>query len=142
MADGDNPEKRQRGGRQKMRDARVGVEAGVSRPYIVRGIPTYDILSDESLSKIEATADRILAEIGIELRDDVEAMQLYKAAGAEVTETTQNIWRIKFPPTMLRDIPNPIASGVRATDRTRSTKSASPSDSASRAPVTPVSETR
>jgi trimethylamine--corrinoid protein Co-methyltransferase len=86
MADGDLPEgKRQRGGRQKMRDARVGVEAGVHRPYIVRGIPTYDILSEESLVAIETTTDRILAEIGIELRDDVEAMQLYKRAGAEVT---------------------------------------------------------
>jgi len=103
MADGDLPEpKRQRGGRQKMRDARVGVEAGIHRPYIVRGIPTYDILSDESLTKIEGTADRILAEIGIELRDDVPAMQLYKAAGAEVTTQTEGIWRVKFPPGMLR----------------------------------------
>jgi trimethylamine---corrinoid protein Co-methyltransferase len=87
-----------------MRDARVGVEAGVHRPYIVRGIPTYDILSDESLTKIEATADRILAEIGIELRDDVEAMRLYKTGGADITETTQNIWRVKFPPGMLREV--------------------------------------
>ena len=105
MADGDLPEpKRQRGGRQKLRDARVGVEAGVHRPYITRGIPTYDILSEESLVAIEKTADRILAEIGIELRDDAPTMQLYKAAGAEVTPQTEGVWRVKFPPGMLRDI--------------------------------------
>ena len=105
MADGNSVEpKRQRGGRQKMRDARVGVEAGVHRPYIVRNIPTYDILSEESLVRIEQTADRILAEIGIELRDDHEAMRLYKDAGAEVTTQTEGIWRVKFEPGMLREI--------------------------------------
>lgn len=105
MADGDLPEpKRQRGGRQKMRDARVGVEIGVHRPYIVRGIPTYDILSEESLVAIERTADRILAEIGIELREDAVAMQLYKSAGAQVTETAPQIWRLKFEPGMLREV--------------------------------------
>src|SRR5690606_602817 len=105
MADGDLPEsKRQRGGRQQRRDARVGVEAGVHRPYIVRGIPTYDILSEENLIAIETTADRILAEIGIELREDIEAMQLYRQAGAQVTETAPQIWRLKFEPGMLREI--------------------------------------
>jgi trimethylamine--corrinoid protein Co-methyltransferase len=64
-----------------MRDARVGVEAGVHRPYIVRGIPTYDILSEESLVAIEATADRILAEIGIELRDDTRRCSFTRPPG-------------------------------------------------------------
>lgn len=93
-----------RGGRAQRRDSRGGGDAGLHRPYILRGIPTYDILSDESLTRIEATADRILAEIGIELRDDAEAMRLYKAAGAEVTQTAPEVWRVKFPPAMLREI--------------------------------------
>jgi trimethylamine--corrinoid protein Co-methyltransferase len=76
----------------------------LGRPYIVRGIPTYDILSDESLSAIEATADRILAEIGIELREDSEAMLLYKNAGANITEMTTGVWRVKFEPGMVREI--------------------------------------
>ena len=105
MADGDIPDgKRQRGGRQQRRDARVGVEPGVHRPYIIRGIPTYDILSEDSLQAIERTADRLLAEIGIELREDAEAMRLYKAAGAEVSETAQDVWRVKFEPGMLREV--------------------------------------
>ena len=106
MADGEftgQEPKRSRGGRNQRREARAGEQA-VHRPYIVRGIPTYDILSDESLTRIEATADRILAEIGIELRDDAEAMRLYKAAGAEVTDVSAEVWRVKFPPGMLREI--------------------------------------
>ena len=105
MADGELHEtKRQRGGRNQRREARLSGDQGVRRPYIVRGIPTYDILSDESLTAIEATADRILAEIGIELREDAEAMRLYKQAGADVTEQTDGIWRIRFEPGMLREI--------------------------------------
>ena len=105
MADGEQQDtRRQRGGRSQRREARVGVEQGTHRPYIQRGIPTYDILSDESLTAIEATADRILAEIGIELREDAEAMRLYRQAGAEVTEQTEGIWRIRFEPGMLREV--------------------------------------
>ena len=105
MADGEQQDaRRQRGGRSQRREARVGVEQGTHRPYIQRGIPTYDILSDESLTAIEATADRLLAEIGIELREDAEAMRLYRQAGAKVTEQTEGIWRIRFEPGMLREV--------------------------------------
>lgn len=104
MPDGQQQIKRQRGGRAGRRDSRQSGTQGVHRPYIVRGIPTYDILSDESLTAIEATADRILAEIGIELREDAESMRLYKQAGADVTEQTAGVWRIRFEPGMLREI--------------------------------------
>ncbi|GAB1365119.1 trimethylamine methyltransferase family protein [Rhodobacter sp.] len=106
MPDGDIAQdaKRQRGGRNQRRETRLGGSQGVKRPYIVRNIPTYDILSDESLAKIEATADRILAEIGIELRDDAEAMQLYRKAGAEVRDISDGVWRLTFEPGMLREI--------------------------------------
>ena len=106
MADGNSAgeePRRQRSGRNQRREERSRT-AAVHRPYIVRGIPTYDILSEESLIRIEQTADRILAEIGIELRDDHEAMRLYKAAGAEVTAQANDVWRVKFPPGMLREI--------------------------------------
>lgn len=106
MPDGDiasQDTRRQRGGRNQRREAR-SQGAAVHRPYIVRNIPTYDILSDESLARIEATAERILAEIGIELREDAEAMRLYREAGAEVTEQSADVWRLKFEPGMLREI--------------------------------------
>ena len=96
--------KRKRAGRSHRREMRLAGAHALGRPYIVRGIPTYDILSDESLSAIEATADRILAEIGIELREDSEAMLLYKNAGANITEMTTGVWRVKFEPGMVREI--------------------------------------
>ena len=85
-----------------------GVMAGPA--YITRNIPTSDILGEEQLLKIEQTADRILAEIGIEFRDDPTTLELWKRAGADVQGVL-----VKFPPGMLRSTfaRNPSAvSGV------------------------------
>ncbi|SIT84388.1 trimethylamine methyltransferase family protein [Pontibaca methylaminivorans] len=73
-------------------------------PFITRKIPTYDLLNDEALARIEQAADRILAEIGIELREDAEAMRLYREAGATVTPVSDAAWNIRFEPGMLREI--------------------------------------
>ena len=74
-----------------------GVRAGPA--YITRNIPTYDVLGEEALLKIETTADRILAEIGIEFRDDPASLEHWKRAGADVQGVL-----VKFPPGMLREI--------------------------------------
>jgi len=88
------------GGREARRRERTSKgQAGPGRPYITRNIPTYDIMGEESLQRIEATADRILAEVGIDFRDDHEAIRLWKAAGAEVDGL-----RVRFPPGLLREI--------------------------------------
>ncbi|MCC5959113.1 MAG: trimethylamine methyltransferase family protein [Rhodobacteraceae bacterium] len=86
------------------RSATPGQNLHLRTPYITRRIPTYDLLNDEALCRIEGTADRILAEIGIELRDDPVAMQLYRAAGAQVTHVTGETWRIRFEPGLLREV--------------------------------------
>jgi trimethylamine---corrinoid protein Co-methyltransferase len=73
-------------------------------PYIHRNIPTYDILGEESLVAIERLADRILAEIGIEFRDDPPAIEHFRAAGANVENTSETSARIRCEPGMLRSI--------------------------------------
>ncbi len=83
------------GRRQKRSIARVA--SGV--PYIIRSLPPHDILAEESLVRIEDTADTILAEIGIEFRDDPEALALWKNAGAEVEGV-----RVRFPKGLVREI--------------------------------------
>jgi trimethylamine---corrinoid protein Co-methyltransferase len=88
-----------RSGRQARQAQRAQRGGGMGRPYILRNIPTYDVLSEENLLKIEATADRILAEVGIEFRDDEIALNHWKQAGAEVDGLL-----VKFPPGMLREI--------------------------------------
>ncbi len=63
-------EVRVRSGRQARQAERAHKGQGHGRPYIVRNIPTYDVLSEENLVKIEAAADRVLARDRIEFRDD------------------------------------------------------------------------
>ena len=96
VAEAPAAETRTRRERGKRRDPSAK-PAGV--PYIVRNIPPYDILGEESLVRIEATADRILAEIGIEFRDDPVALAHWKRAGARVDGLL-----VKFEPGMLREI--------------------------------------
>ena len=73
-------------------------------PYITRGIPTFDLLSEEGLDRIEQAVDKILAEIGIEFRDDPETVRLFREAGGEVTDLGDGRTNIKFAPGLLRDI--------------------------------------
>ena len=86
-------ERRTRGNRRVQGAKPVGV------PYIVRNIPTYDILSEDNLVRIEQTADRILAEVGIEFRDDPDALALWRKAGAKVDGL-----KVTFEPGMLREV--------------------------------------
>ncbi len=70
---------RTRSGRDARRKDRAAGRTGLHRPYITRNIPTYDILSEENLVRIEAAADRILAEVGIEFRDDPVVLDHWRA---------------------------------------------------------------
>jgi trimethylamine--corrinoid protein Co-methyltransferase len=91
-----------RGLRVERRSGAAGQNTHLAVPYITRRIPTYDLLDDESLTRIEATAERILAEIGIEFRDDPETMRLFRDAGGEVREISANVWNIRFEPGLIR----------------------------------------
>ncbi|WP_424927327.1 trimethylamine methyltransferase family protein [Amaricoccus tamworthensis] len=87
-----------------IRSAAPGENPHLRVPYITRKIPTYDLLGEDALERIEHTADRILAEIGIEIRGDAEAVRLYREAGAEVTPQGGEADRVRFEPGMLREI--------------------------------------
>jgi trimethylamine---corrinoid protein Co-methyltransferase len=92
-------EHRIRSGRQARQAERANKGGGVGRPYIQRNIPTYDILGEEGLLRIEAAADRILAETGIEFRDDPVALDHWRRAGAKVDGLL-----VKFEPGLLREV--------------------------------------
>ena len=81
---------RRSGGRARRRDARVRAPI-VHRPTLVREIPVYELLNAEGVSLLDETAMTILEEIGIEFVDD-EALDLWKAAGADVHGT-----RVRIP---------------------------------------------
>lgn len=88
-----------RSGRAARQAERSGKGARVGRPYISRNIPTYDVLSEENLIRIEAAADRILAETGMEFRDDPVVLEHWRRAGAQVSGTL-----VRFEPGMLREV--------------------------------------
>ncbi len=94
---------RRRGGGTK-RSAASGDNPHLVVPFIRRGIPTYDILEEPALDRIEATSERILAEIGMEFREDPETVDLFRAAGGKVTERGPDVWNIRFEPGLIRDI--------------------------------------
>ena len=75
---------------------RVKTEAAA---YIERKVPTYEVAPVETLELIENNADLILEEIGIEFRDDAEAIDIWKQAGASVEGE-----RVRFERGMLREI--------------------------------------
>ena len=67
--------------------------------YITRAIPPYDIMGEENLQRVERAADRIMAETGIDIRDDDEALALFRKAGARIDGM-----RVRFEPGHLREI--------------------------------------
>ena len=102
MADQDNPgersTRRSGGGREARRAARE-TKAIRQLPFINRNVPPYTVLNEEALVQIEENADTILQEIGVEFRDDPEAIQLWKDAGADVDGE-----RVRMPKGMAREL--------------------------------------
>jgi trimethylamine--corrinoid protein Co-methyltransferase len=90
---------RSRQGRAARQAARGSGSRQVGPAFLTREVPTYDLLSPDGLDTVEAHADRILAEIGIEIRDDEEALSLFRAAGA----TVQGV-NVKFEPGLVRSL--------------------------------------
>ncbi len=100
--DADEGGRRGRGagrGAAARRASRSGGGPGPSLPYITRKIREYEVLDEEALSVIEANADTVLEEIGIEFRDDAEALALWKEAGADVRGQ-----RVHFPKGLCREL--------------------------------------
>jgi len=58
--------------------------AAPAAPAFIRRIPSYELLDEEALVRIETQAEWILREIGIEFRGDEEALALFRDAGASV----------------------------------------------------------
>lgn len=82
-----------RGGRAGRAERTAASGMARSPAIITRKIPTYELLGEDALNRIEAHADWILAEVGIEFRGDPEALTLFRRAGADVTGE-----RVRFEP--------------------------------------------
>jgi len=83
---------RKRGGGRAARQASLNTPETQSVPYITRKVPVYEVLDEEGLALIEANAETILQEVGVEFRGDAEALELWKDAGADI-----NGERVRIP---------------------------------------------
>jgi len=87
-----------RRGREARRSARA--QRGVaSIPYITRAIPTTEMVSEEGLAIIERNAETLLQEVGIAFRDYPQALERFKAVGADVKGE-----RVRFPRGLARQL--------------------------------------
>ncbi len=96
-----------RTGGRRGRAAANASELAPREPYIKRNIPPYSVLGDADLAILEANADTILEEIGIDIKDDPEAIALFVAAGARADGD-----RVRFPRGMCREIVQRSAPGI------------------------------
>ena len=91
--------RRSRGGGREARQTLRRSAAVQHLKFIERKIPIFEVLSEEGLSLIEQNAETLLEEIGIEFRDDPEALQIWKDAGADVDGE-----RVRIPRGMARKL--------------------------------------
>jgi len=68
-------------------------------PYITRRVPVFQSVDDETLELVEHNAETVLEEIGIEFRDDAEALAMWRDAGADVDGE-----RVRFPRGLCRKL--------------------------------------
>ncbi|MBK5946135.1 trimethylamine methyltransferase [Rhodobacter veldkampii DSM 11550] len=103
------------GGGAARRAERTAVRSEFTR-YIERNIPNLDILTEEGLAIIEANADTVLEEIGVNFPDNPAALALWRAAGADVRGD-----RVRLPRGLARSLcataPATITQHARNPDR-------------------------
>ena len=76
--------RRVRGGGGSARRAERTAVSFETAKFIQRNIPNFEILNDEALAIIEWNADTVLEEIGVNFIENPAALDLWRAAGADV----------------------------------------------------------
>ena len=91
--------RRARGGGGAARRAERTAVSVETAKYIQRNIPNLEILNDEALEIIEANAETVLQEIGVNFVENPYALELWKAAGADVQGE-----RVRIPKGLARQL--------------------------------------
>jgi trimethylamine--corrinoid protein Co-methyltransferase len=61
-----------------------GTSSAPASPFVQRRLPYLDVMDEEACVQIEDQADWLLQEICVEFRQDEEALQIWRDAGADV----------------------------------------------------------
>jgi trimethylamine--corrinoid protein Co-methyltransferase len=84
MSDAATAKRRGRGGGGAARRAERSAVRIETAKYIERNIPNLEILNEEALQIIEANAEIVLEEIGVNFVENPAALERWRAAGADV----------------------------------------------------------
>src|SRR6476659_10315112 len=68
-------------------------------PYLTRSLQPVEVISTEGLEQIEENADTLLEQVGIEIVNFPEAVEIFRSAGADIEGQ-----RVRFPRGMCRSI--------------------------------------
>ena len=110
------PRRRARGGGGAARRAERTAVSVETAKYIERNVPNFEVLSEEALDIIEANAETVLAEIGVNFVDNPAALDRWREAGAEVDGE-----RVRIPRGLARELcktaPSKITQHARNPER-------------------------
>ena len=110
-----SPRRARGGGGAARRAERTAVSVETAK-YIQRNIPNYEVLTEESLQVIEANAETVLAEIGVNFVDNPAALDLWRDAGADIDGE-----RVRIPRGLARKLcataPSEFTQHARNPDR-------------------------
>ncbi|WP_306045264.1 trimethylamine methyltransferase family protein [Nioella sp. MMSF_3534] len=84
MSDAATARRRGRGGGGAARRAERSAVSIETAKYIERNIPNFEVLTEEALEIIEANAETVLEEIGVNFVENPAALERWREAGAEV----------------------------------------------------------
>ncbi|KIN65160.1 Trimethylamine methyltransferase [Sulfitobacter noctilucicola] len=76
--------RRGRGGGGAARRAERSAVSFETAKFIERNIPNFEVLTEEALEIIEHNADMILEEVGVNFLNNPAALELWRAAGADI----------------------------------------------------------
>ncbi|SFR48424.1 trimethylamine methyltransferase family protein [Litoreibacter janthinus] len=107
MSDTAAPRRRARGGGGAARRAERTAVSVETAKYIERNIPNFEVLTEEALQIIEANAETVLAEIGVNFVDNPYALDLWREAGAEVDGE-----RVRIPRGLARELCKTAPSSI------------------------------
>ena len=110
------PRRRTRGGGGAARRAERTAVSVETAKYIERNIPNFEVLNEEALQIIEANAESVLAEIGVNFVDNPAALDRWREAGADVDGE-----RVRIPRGLARKLcataPSTITQHARNPER-------------------------
>ena len=81
-----------RRGREARQAARLA-RAVETLPYLTRRLAPVEVISTEGLETIEHNADTLLEEVGIEIVNYPEAVDIFRSAGADASRAPSSTWR-------------------------------------------------